>query len=69
MSEEPNENFEELIDEARQILARLAQPELPLHEGVALYKEGMNKIRLAGKMLDDAKLEIETFDAIGEGGQ
>jgi len=60
MSEEIS--FEARLSSAKQILEKLSDNELPLNEGMKLYKEGMNALNEAVKMLESAKLEFETLD-------
>lgn len=56
-------SFEERIKNAKEILEKLNNPELPLDEGLKLYKDGMKELNLATKMLEDAKLEFETIES------
>jgi exodeoxyribonuclease VII small subunit len=54
--------FEEKLEKTKAILEKLSNNELPLDEGLKLYKEGMAELTQAAKMLEDAKLEFETIE-------
>lgn len=56
-------SFEERLKNAKEILEKLNNPELPLDDGLKLYKDGMKELNLATKMLEDAKLEFETIES------
>ena len=60
----PNEenDFESKVEAAKKIMERLMDPEIPLEESVKLYKEGMALLKEAGKILEEAKLEVETIE-------
>ncbi len=68
MAEEKNiileaaDSFEEKLEKTKTILEKLSNNELPLDEGIKLYKAGMEELTLAAKMLEDAKLEFETIE-------
>ncbi|PAF48232.1 exodeoxyribonuclease VII small subunit [Helicobacter sp. 12S02232-10] len=52
-------SFEARIDKAKEILGKLNAQNLNLKEGLSLYKEGMEELELAQKMLEEAKLEYQ----------
>ncbi|MFP4485758.1 MAG: exodeoxyribonuclease VII small subunit [Campylobacterales bacterium] len=52
-------NFEDKIKHSKEILEKLMNPEITLEESMKLYKEGMDEIKAAQKLLDDAKVEYE----------
>ncbi|MFP4333243.1 MAG: exodeoxyribonuclease VII small subunit [Campylobacterales bacterium] len=52
-------NFEDKIKHSKEILEKLMNPEITLEESMKLYKEGMDEIKAAQKLLDDAKIEYE----------
>ncbi len=60
----PNEqnDFESKVEAAKKIMERLMDPDIPLEESVKLYKEGMALLKEAGKILEEAKLEVETIE-------
>lgn len=62
-------DFEGKIEAAKKIMERLMDPEIPLEESVQLYKEGMELLKEAGTILENAKLEVETIEKseIGNG--
>jgi len=55
-------SFEEKLEKTKAILEKLSNNELPLDEGIKLYKEGMKELNQAAKMLEEAKLEFETIE-------
>jgi len=57
-----NLDFESKLEAAQKIMERLMDPDIPLEEGVKLYKEGMTLLKEAGEILEKAKLEIETIE-------
>ena len=61
MSNEQND-FESKVEAAKKIMERLMDPDIPLEESVKLYKEGMALLKEAGKILEEAKLEVETIE-------
>ena len=56
-------SFEAQLEESRKILERLMDPEITLEESVKLYEEGMERIRVAREMIEEAKLKVETIEA------
>ncbi len=59
MAEKIGASFEEKIESAKKILEELTSPELPLDKGVKYYKDGMNLLSEATKILEEAKLVYE----------
>jgi len=59
---ESGKDFEEKIEAAKKIMEQLMDPEIPLQKSVKLYKEGMELLKEAGKILEEAKLEVETIE-------
>ncbi len=57
------EHFEEKLAYAKELLEKLNDPEITLEASVKLYEEGLRKIQEAQKMLEEAKLKVETIDA------
>ena len=55
------QSFEDLLDEAKELLKALNKPEITLAKSVETYKEGIKKLENAAKMLEEAKLQIEEF--------
>jgi exodeoxyribonuclease VII small subunit len=58
---EDSKDFELKLENIKQMLDKLTNPEISLKESVELYKNGMKEIALAQKLLDDAKCEFETL--------
>ena len=59
MQDVENQSFEELIENAKNIIARFGQIDVNLKEVVELYKNGMATLQKAQEMLESAKLEFE----------
>ena len=60
MSENVEEqSFEEKINSAKKLLEKLTDPEITLSQSVKVYKNGMQEIEEAQKLLDEAKLQFE----------
>jgi len=56
-------SFEEELEHGKEILQKLMDPEITLEESVKLYEEGMQSIRKAQKMIEEAKLKVERIEA------
>ena len=54
--------FEERVEVAKKIMEQLMNPEIPLEKSVKLYKEGMKALKEAGKILEEAKIEVEIIE-------
>jgi len=62
----PKENlvdFEKKLENAKEILEKLMDPELTLDQSVKSYKEGMKTLQDAQKILEEATLEFEKIQA------
>lgn len=53
------ETFEDRLDKLKSIVERLESGDLPLEEGVALYKEGLALSKACSKQLQDARHEVK----------
>ena len=51
------ESFEQKLENAKIILENLSNPELSLADGMKKYQEGINILKEATKMIEEAKLE------------
>ena len=54
-------SFEDRINRAKEILEKLSKQDIPLSEGLQLYKDGVNELKLAQENLEKAKLEFESI--------
>ncbi len=65
MSEEKSNliDFEKKIENAKEVLEKLMDPELTLDASVKSYKEGMQTLQDAQKILEEATLEFEKIQA------
>lgn len=58
---EEEQSFEVKLENAKNLLDELSNPELSLAEGMKKYKDGLALLKEASKMIEDAKLEYETL--------
>lgn len=52
-------SFEDRLARVRAIVARLEEAEVPLEEGMALFREGMDLCRGLAQELEQARLLVE----------
>lgn len=55
-------SFEEKIESAKKLLEKLIDPQITLSNSVEIYKNGMNELKEAQSLLDNAKLEFEELN-------
>ena len=55
-------SFEEKIQSAKKLLEKLIDPQITLSHSVEIYKNGMNELKEAQALLDNAKLEFEELN-------
>jgi len=53
------QDFEKILNEAKQLLEKLNDPEITLHEAMQYYKKGMELLEKATKMIETAKLQFQ----------
>jgi len=51
-------SFEEKLEKSKELIDKLMNPEISLEESIKLYQEGLETIKEAQKMLEDAKLKV-----------
>jgi exodeoxyribonuclease VII small subunit len=56
------QTFEQKLEESKKILNQLMNPEITLEESLKLYQNGLTQIKEAQKMIEDAKVKIETIE-------
>jgi len=56
------ETFEQRLEESKKILNKLMNPEITLEESLKLYENGLNQIKEAQKMIEEAKVKIQTIE-------
>ncbi|MGB5917575.1 MULTISPECIES: exodeoxyribonuclease VII small subunit [unclassified Arcobacter] len=61
MSEEIKEeqSFEEKVENAKELLEKLANPDITLSSSVEIYKNGMKELDDAQKLLETSKLQFK----------
>lgn len=64
MSEEKKEelSFEVKIEKAKELLEKLANPQITLSDSLDFYKSGIKELDNAQKLLDEAKLVFTQVD-------
>ena len=50
------QNFEQKILKAKELLEKLSNPQITLSDSISLYKTGIKELEEAQKLLDEAKL-------------
>jgi len=61
------ETFETKLEESKKILNQLMDPAITLEESLKLYEDGLKKIKSAQKMIEEAKIKIETIEKNSSG--
>jgi len=55
--------FEDRLEQSKTILNQLINPSITLEESLKLYEEGIKEIKLAQKMIEEAKVTIKTIES------
>jgi len=55
------EKFETKLQNAKEILETLMNPEITLQESVKAYEKGMKELNEAQKMLEEAQIKIQNI--------
>ena len=53
------ETFEDRLERLKEVVEKLERGDLPLEQGVALYKEGLELVKACGKQLETARHEVK----------
>lgn len=56
MKENENISFEDKIKNAKEILEKLTKSDITLSDSLKLYNEGLEELKTAQKLLEEAKL-------------
>lgn len=51
--------FEDRLERLKLVVEKLERGDLPLEEGVALYKEGLELVKACGRQLETARHEVK----------
>ena len=62
-----NKTFEENMMRLEQIVRTLERGEAPLEESLKLFQEGTELVRVCGKLLDDAHLQVKKVMTAADG--
>ncbi len=54
--------FEQKLEESKKILNKLMDPAITLEESLKLYEQGLAEIKAAQKMIEEAKVKIQTIE-------
>ena len=52
-------SFEEELEYAKEILNKLMNPDITLQESIKLYEDGIESVKRAQKMIEEAKLKVK----------
>ena len=52
-------DYEKKLQQARELLDKLNDPNITLYDGMQIYKKGIKILQEATKILEEAKLEYE----------
>lgn len=58
-----NESFEKKLEHSKALLEKLMKPDITLEESVKLYEEGLNTIKEAQKLIEEAKIKVSVIEA------
>ena len=61
--------FEDRLERSKKILDQLIDPAITLEESLKLYEDGIKEIKMAQKMIEEAKVKITTIEANNTGSQ
>jgi len=56
------DTFENKLEASKKILNKLMDPAITLEESLKLYEDGLAQIKEAQKMIEEAKVKIETIE-------
>lgn len=59
------DTFEKRLETSKQILNQLMDPAVTLEESLKLYENGLQQIKLAQQMIEEAKVKIQTIQKNG----
>jgi exodeoxyribonuclease VII small subunit len=54
-----DKSFEDRLKESKDLIEKLMSQDITLEESIALYKQGLDSLNEAQKMLEEAKLKVE----------
>ena len=62
-----SKTFEENLQRLEQIVRAMERGEAPLEESLKLFQEGTELVRVCGKLLDDAQLQVSKVLTAADG--
>ena len=62
-----SKTFEENLQRLEQIVRTMERGEAPLEESLKLFQEGTELVRICGKLLDDAQLQVNKVLTAADG--
>jgi exodeoxyribonuclease VII small subunit len=57
-----NETFEQKLEHSKELLQKLMNPDITLEDALKVYQEGLSEIKEAQKLIEEAKLKIQTIN-------
>ena len=64
-----NENFEAKLQKSKELIDKLMNPDITLEESIKIYKEGLESIKEAQKLLEEAKLKVQEISKAQSGAE
>jgi len=62
-----NESFEEKLAYAKEVLDRLMKPDITLEDSVKLYQQGLENLKEANRLIEEAKAKITIIERSYQG--
>lgn len=57
-----NQSFEEKLEHSKALLDKLMKPDITLEDSVRIYEEGLQTIKEAQKLIEEAKTKISIIE-------
>ncbi len=65
--EQTNKTFEQNMQRLEQIVRAMERGDVPLEESLKLFQEGTELVRICGKLLDEAQLQVRRIAVSPDG--
>jgi len=59
-----DKSFEDRLKESKDLIEKLMSQDITLEESIELYKQGLESLNEAQKMLEEAKLKVEQISKV-----
>ncbi len=54
-------DFEKRLERSKEILDKLMKPDITLTQSISLYKDGLNELKEASRLLEEVKLSLSEY--------